>query len=132
MGRGLRYAGKTMDAPRESLEPLRGADRPWRHVEGVRTNSSSLAAGCLFIGGFAMVCGTQPAFTLLWAALWVSLALGVMSILSIGAIYIVSGALIVLAISTTPNRSELESRFDRRYVLVEAVVFIAVSNSVVI
>lgn len=70
--------------------------------------------------------GTQSAFTLLWAALGVSLAIGVISLFSIGAIYIVSGVLIMLAISATPNRSGLESRFDRQYVLVEAVVFIAV------
>lgn len=91
---------------------------------------ATLAAGCLLIGGFAVGRGTRPAFTLLWAAVGVSLALGVMSLFSIGLVYIVSGLLIMVAIGATPNRSGLASRFDRQYVLVEAVVFIAVFAAV--
>jgi hypothetical protein len=92
---------------------------------GVRV-LATLAVGCLLIGGFAVGRSTRPAFTLLWAALGASLALGVIGILSIGMVYIVASFLIVLAIIVTPNRSELPSRFDGRYVWITAIVFIAV------
>ena len=91
---------------------------------------ATLAAGCLLIGGFVVGRGTRSAFTLLWAAVGVSLALGVIGLFSIGAIYIGAGLLIMVAIGATPNRSGLASRFDRQYVLVEAVVFLAVFAAV--
>jgi hypothetical protein len=81
---------------------------------------------CLLIGGFAVGRGTRTAFTLLWAALGVTLALGVIGILSIGMVYIIASMLIVSAIMATPNHSQPSSRFDGRYVWITAIVFIAV------
>jgi hypothetical protein len=92
---------------------------------GVRV-LATLAAGCLIIGGFAVGRGTRPAFTLLWAALGASLALGVIGILSIGMVYIVASILIILAIMATSNHSDLPSRFDGRYVWMTGIVFTAV------
>jgi hypothetical protein len=93
---------------------------------------ATLAAGCLLIGGFAVGRGTRPAFTLLWASLGASLALGVLGIFSIGMVYIVASILIVSAIMTTPNHSELASRFDGRYVWITAIAFIAVFGTAIL
>ena len=98
---------------------------------GVRV-LSALAAGCLLGGGFAVGRGTRRAFTLLWAALGASLALGVIGIFSIGLIYIVASLLIILAIGTSPNHSELSSRFDRRYVWIAAIAFIVIFSTAII
>jgi hypothetical protein len=64
---------------------------------GVRV-LATLVTGCLLIGGFAAGRGTRPAFTLLWASLGASLALGVIGIFSIGMVYIVASIVIVSAI----------------------------------
>ena len=101
---------------------------PWTGTlpgAGVRV-LAMLAAGCLLIGGFAVGRGTRPAFTLLWASLGASLALGVIGSFSIGMAYIVASILIVSAIMATPNHSQLSSRFDGWYVWMTAIVFITV------
>jgi hypothetical protein len=91
-----------------------------------------LAAGCLLIGGFGVGRGTRRAFTLLWASLGASLALGVIGIFSIGVVYVVASILIVSAIMATPNHSLLPSRFDGRYVWMTAIVFIAIFGAAMI
>ena len=93
---------------------------------------ATLAAGCLLIGSFAVGRVPRPAFSLLWASLGASLALGIIGIFSTGGLYLISGLLFLMAIMATPNRSELQSRFDRRYVVIEAVVFISLIGTVVI
>jgi hypothetical protein len=92
----------------------------------------TLAVGCLLIGGFAVGRGSRPAFTLLWASLGASLALGILGIFSIGLIYIIASILIVSAIVATPNHSRLPSRLDPRYVWITAVVFIAVFGTAIL
>jgi hypothetical protein len=92
----------------------------------------TLAAGCLLIGGFAVGRGTRSAFTLLWASLGASLALGILGIFSIGMVYIIASILIVSAITATPNHSELASRFDARYVWITAIAFIAVFGTAIL
>ena len=92
----------------------------------------TLAAGCLLIGGFAVGRGTRTAFTLLWASLGISLALAVLGIFSIGMVYIIASILIVSAIMATPNRSQLPSRLDPRYVWITAIVFAAVFGMAVL
>jgi hypothetical protein len=92
---------------------------------------ATLAAGCLLIGGFVVGRGSRPAFTLLWASLGISLALAVLGIYSIGLLYIIASILIVSAITTTPNHSQLPSRFDPRYVLITAIVLATVFAAVI-
>jgi hypothetical protein len=92
----------------------------------------TLAAGCLLIGGFAVGRGTRLAFTLLWASLGLTLALGVLGIFSIGLLYIIASMLIVSAIAATPNHSQLPSRLDPRFVWITAVVFAVVFGALVI
>jgi len=91
-----------------------------------------LAAGCLLFGGFAVGRGTRLAFTLLWASLGLTLALGVLGIFSIGLVYIIASILIVSAIMATPNHSELPSRLDARYVWITGIVFIAVFGAAIL
>jgi len=110
--------------------PLTGA-LPGPAFQGLVT----LAAGCLLIGGFAVGRGTRLAFTLLWASLGVTLALGVIGIFSIGLVYLIASILIISAIIATPNHSELPSRLDPRYIwitpIVLAIVFAAVFGAVI-
>jgi hypothetical protein len=94
--------------------------------------STTLAALSLLMGGFALGRDTRLALSLLQAALWASLALGVIGIFSIGLVYIVASILIGLAIVATPHRSELPSRYDGWYVLLEAIVFMIIFGTLVV
>lgn len=73
--------------------------------------ATTLAAGCV------VPRGSRPAFHLLWVAFGMAAALGTIGIFSVGFAYLVAAALLVLAIFATPNNSEIELRYDWRYVV---------------
>jgi hypothetical protein len=68
-------------------------------------------------GGFRLPRGSRPAFHALWVAFGMAAALGTIGIFSVGFAYLIAAALIVLAIVATPNNSEIELRYDWRYVV---------------
>jgi hypothetical protein len=67
-------------------------------------------------GGWAAPRGSRLSFKLLWAALGMACALGIIGIFSVGVVFLAAAVLIALAIFATPNRSGLAVRFDWRFI----------------
>jgi hypothetical protein len=60
--------------------------------------------------------GNRLAFTLLWASFGMACALGIIGLFSVGFVYWAAALLLLAAIFATPNRSDLELRYDWRYI----------------
>jgi hypothetical protein len=76
-----------------------------------------VATATTFAAGFVAPRGSRLAFHLLWIAFGMAAALGIVGIFSVGFAYLIAAALLVRAIITTPNNSEIELRYDWRYVM---------------
>lgn len=76
-----------------------------------------VAIATTLVAGFVSPRGRRPAFHLLWVALGMAAALGTVGIFSVGFAYLIAAALLVLAIIASPNRSNVELRYDWRYVV---------------
>jgi hypothetical protein len=68
-------------------------------------------------GGLVAPRGSRLAFTLLWVAFGMAAAIGTIGIFSVGFAYLIAAVLLVFTIIATPNRSEIELRYDWRYVV---------------
>lgn len=79
-------------------------------------------AACL--AGLAMPQGSQLTFMLLWSAFGMSAALGTLSIFSVGYFYLIAAIFLLFAIFATPNRSDIELRFDMRYIAAFAIGYL--------
>ena len=60
--------------------------------------------------------GSRLALSLLWAAFGMACAVGIVGIFSIGYVYLAAAVVLILAIVATPNRSDLELKFDWHYI----------------
>lgn len=68
--------------------------------------------------------GGGAVFVLLWTAFGVSLGVTLLGAFSVGLVFLMTDAMLVLAIASAPNRTA-RSRADPRYLAVQAVAFFA-------
>ena len=85
-----------------------------------------IAIAVTLLAGFVVPRGSRPAFHLLWGALGMAAALGIIGIFSVGFLYLIAAILIALSIWATPNRSSIELRYDWRYAMCFHVGFLLV------
>jgi hypothetical protein len=88
----------------------------------VFTVLSLTAAGLAVAGGWTLEADSTNGIALLWTALGVVLALGLVGIFSVGLAYIFAGIMILMAISAAPNPNG-HSWFGLKFILPEIVSF---------
>ena len=85
---------------------------------------SITAAVVAIAGGWRVERNPTDGIALLWLALGITLALGLAGIFSVGVIFILSGIMILMAISAAPNPNG-HTWFGFKFILPEIVSFVA-------
>jgi hypothetical protein len=86
--------------------------------------SGVVVAVAASLGRLAMPQGSRLTFMLLWAAFGMSAALGTLSIFSVGYFYLLAAIALLFAIFATPNRSDIELRYDMRFIAAFAIGYL--------